>query len=299
MNEMHELAKKLLGDGTVKVVIGYESPPGEGWPDEGPRGVRPSFVTDPKDVEKLVFDSRCVHNLAAYLNPRRPHLVKLGKAAVVVKGCDARAVAGLIREGQVKREDVVLIGVRCGGVAREPSLGPSLTERDVADKCAGCPDREPKLCDHLLGTLPPEPPQGTRRTERLAALEKMTPAERWKFWSEALSHCVRCYACREICPMCFCVTCIADRNRPQWIDCSPTLRGNVAWHMTRAMHQAGRCVDCLECERACPEDIPLGLLNRHVAQVVERRFGYRASEDPTVPMPMGVYRSDDGEEFIA
>jgi ferredoxin len=98
--------------------------------------------------------------------------------------------------------------------------------------------------------------------------------------------------------MCFCVQCIADRNRPQWIDCSPTPRGNVAWHMTRALHQAGRCVDCLECERACPEGIPLGLLGRHVAQVVERRFGYRTCADPAIPSPMGMYRSEDEEEFI-
>ena len=79
---------------------------------------------------------------------------------------------------------------------------------------------------------------------------------------------------------------------------SPTTRGNVAWHLTRALHQAGRCVDCLECERACPEGLPLGLLGRHVAQVVERRFGYRASADPSVPVPLGVYRTDDEEEFI-
>ena len=98
--------------------------------------------------------------------------------------------------------------------------------------------------------------------------------------------------------MCFCVECMADRGRPQWVDCSPTPRGNLAWHMMRALHQAGRCVGCLECERACPEGIPLGLLNRHVARVVERRFGYRACDDPTVPAPMGTYRPEDQEEFI-
>ncbi len=298
MNEMRELARKLLADGTVKVVIGYESVGTPGWPEEGPRGVRPSFVTDPAQVDRLVFDSRCVQNLAAYLNPRRTHLATLGKAAVVVKGCDARAVAGLVREGQVKRESVVLIGVRCGGVVRDPRSGPGLTEDDVSDRCQGCEDREPKLADHVLGPMPPAPPVTTRRADRLAAIDKMSQAERWEFWKETLSRCVRCYACREICPMCFCVQCVADKNRPQWIDNSPTPRGNVAWHMTRALHQAGRCADCLECERACPEGIPLGLLGRHVARSVERRFGYRVSADPAVPAPMGVYRSDDEEEFI-
>ena len=298
MNELRELARSLLASGSVKVVIGYENVEAARWPEEGPRGVRPSFVTDPAEADRLVFDARCVQNLAAYLNPRRQHLVGIGKAAVVVKGCDARAVAGLVREGQLRREDVVLIGVRCGGVVRDPTLGPGLTNEDVSDRCGECEDREPKLFDHVVGALPPPPPSSTRRADALARLQKMTAAERWRFWKESLSRCVRCYACREICPMCFCVQCIADKNRPQWLDSSPTTRGNVAWHMTRALHQAGRCVDCLECERACPEGIPLGLLGRHVAQVVERRFGYRASADPTVPAPLGVYRTDDEEEFI-
>ena len=297
MKELRELARSLLASGAVKVVIGYEEIPTARWPEEGPRGVRPAFVTDPADADRLVFDARCVQNLATYLNPRRQHVVALGKAAVVVKGCDARAVAGLVREAQLRREDVVLIGVRCGGVVRDPSRG-ALSEEDVSDRCGGCEEREPKLFDHLVGALPPPPPRSTRRADALARLAKMTAAERWEFWKESLSRCVRCYACREICPMCFCVQCVADRNRPQWVDCSPTVRGNVAWHLTRALHQAGRCVDCLECERACPEGIPLGLLGRHVAQVVERRFGYRTCADPAVPAPLGVYRTDDEEGFI-
>jgi ferredoxin len=298
MTELRELARKLLADGEVKVVIGYETAGGPSWPEEGPRGVRPSFVTRPEDADRLVFDSRCVHNLASYLNPRRAHLKKLGRPAVVVKGCDARAVAGLIRECQLARADVVLIGVRCGGVVRDPKLGPELTEANVSDRCAGCTDREPTLFDHLVGPVSDPPPISSRRADQLAELRGMTPAARWAFWMESLARCVRCYACRETCPMCFCVQCVADRNRPQWIDTSPTPRGNLAWHLTRALHQAGRCVDCLECERACPEGIPLGLLGRHVAEVVQRRFGYVAGQDPGVPAPMGVYRSEDQEEFI-
>lgn len=167
MKELRELAQKLLVDGSVKVVVGYE---------EGPRGVRPIFVTEPAEAEKLIFDTRCVHNLAAYLNPRRPHIAKLGKAAVVVKGCDARAVAGLIREAQIKREDVVIVAVRCGGVVRDPAQSAELTIDNVSDRCAGCDVREPKLFDHLLGPLPPPPPKSTRREDKLAELAKMTCA---------------------------------------------------------------------------------------------------------------------------
>lgn len=289
MKELRELAQKLLVDGSVKVVVGYE---------EGPRGVRPIFVTEPAEAEKLIFDTRCVHNLAAYLNPRRPHIAKLGKAAVVVKGCDARAVAGLIREAQIKREDVVIVAVRCGGVVRDPAQSAELTIDNVSDRCAGCDVREPKLFDHLLGPLPPPPPKSTRREDKLAELAKMTCAQRWAFWSEHLDRCIRCHACREVCPMCFCVRCTADKSRPQWIEASPTSQSNRSWQMMRILHQAGRCVDCLECERACPANIPLGLLSKYVAQAVEQRFGYKSCDDPTVRAPMGVFSPDDEQEFI-
>lgn len=289
MQELRELAKKLLTDGTVKVVIGWE---------EGPRGVRPGLVTDPAQTGRLVFDARCVQNLATYLNPRRPQVAKLGKPAIVVKGCDAKAVAGLIRESQVKREDVVIIGVRCGGVVREPTEAATLTEQTVADRCGNCDCREPKLVDHLLGTLPPAPPVSTRRAQKLAELEKLAPKDRWAFWQQQLEGCIRCHACREICPLCFCSTCVADKSRPQWIETSATPRANLAWQMTRVMHLAGRCVECGECERACPSDIPIGLINRHIAQAVQERFGYRASDDPAVPAPVGAFKTDDSQEFI-
>ena len=124
MKELRELAKKLLADGAVKVVFGYE---------EGPRGVRPIMATDAAMADKLIFDARCVQNLATYLNPRRPHVVKLGKPAVVVKACDAKAVAGLIRETQVKREDVVEVTVVGNPIMHHLFLGLDPVELGRAD----------------------------------------------------------------------------------------------------------------------------------------------------------------------
>jgi ferredoxin len=298
MKELQDLARKLLTEGTVKVVIGYE---------EGPRGARAAFITAPEQAGKLIFDTRCVQNLAAYLNPRRKQIASLGKPAIVVKGCDARSVAGMLRENQITRDSVVIIAMQCGGVLENPetaSADEELTSENVSVRCAGCDVCEPKLYDHYVKAahamvkMPTEPPVNTKRTEQLAALAKMTPAERWDFWSAEFSRCIRCHACREACPMCFCVQCTADKGTPLWIDSSATPRANRAWQTMRVLHQAGRCVDCLECERACPEHIPLGLLARYVADSVERRFNYKACDDPSVVAPMGVYRTDDDEEFI-
>ena len=132
MQELRELAKKLLADGTVKVVIGYA---------EGRGGVRPIFAATPEDADKLVFDPRCVQNLATYLSPRRKHVLAVGKPAVVVKGCDAKAAAGMIREAQRKRDEFVLIGVRCGGVLGDPRTAAAISAQTVASRCPGCDGR--------------------------------------------------------------------------------------------------------------------------------------------------------------
>jgi ferredoxin len=289
MQALKDLARQLLTEKTVGLFVGYE---------QGPRSARPAFITNPNDVDRLIFDSRCVHNLAAYLSPRRSHLTSLGKKAVVVKGCDARAVAGLIREGQLKREDIVIVAVRCGGVGSDPLNSSVLDEKSVSAKCDQCDVREPKLFDHIIGDLPKAPPASSYRKDRIAALDAMSTQERWAFWSEEMQRCIRCHACREVCPMCFCERCVADKTQPQWIESSPHPRANFAWQMTRVMHLAGRCIDCGECERACPSAIPLGLLTQKVAQVVLTRYGYRASDDPSIPTPIGAFRHDDQQEFI-
>lgn len=292
MNELRELARQLLTDGTVRVIIGWE---------DARRGARPVFVTDPADVDKLIFDTRCVHNLATYLNPRRDDVANLGKIGLIVKGCDAKAVAGLLRESQLGREDIVLIGVRCGGVLEEAELPEAapLSADTVAPRCHGCDNREPTLVDHLVGEPQAEPPRPTMTIdERVAALDAKPLEERWAFWTEQFSKCVRCYACRQVCPLCVCERCVADKTRPQWIEAAPHARGNLSWNITRALHLAGRCVGCGECERFCPVGIPLTLVNRKLQEIVGERYGYTVSDDPENPAPIGDYRLDDAQEFI-
>ncbi|MGO8683513.1 MAG: 4Fe-4S dicluster domain-containing protein [Thermoleophilia bacterium] len=289
MTELQDLAQKLLAEGTVQVVIGWE---------EGRRGPRPVTITRAEDAVRLVFDTRCVHNLATYLNPRRSQVSNLGKPAIVVKGCDTKAVAGLLREAQLVRDDVVLIGVRCGGVVKDPTGPAELTLDTVAPRCAGCDIREPHLADYLIGEAQPEPPQVTSIDDRVAELDAMTPGERFEFWADEMQKCIRCYACRQVCPLCTCERCVADKSEPQWIEESPHARGNFSWHLTRALHLAGRCVGCGECERACPVGIPLTLLNRKLQHVVADSFDYVVSDDPAVASPIGAFRQDDSEDFI-
>lgn len=143
----------------------------------------------------------------------------------------------------------------------------------------------------------PAPPPAAPFRDLEALLER-APEERMAFWMAEFDRCVRCYACRQICPLCYCERCLADKNRPQAIATSPTVEGNYAWHITRAFHQAGRCVGCGECTRACPAGIPLGLLNKAVAKAALDNFGYRAGVERGGAPLIGAYRLGDKEEFI-
>ena len=115
----------------------------------------------------------------------------------------------------------MLIGVRCGGVLEENELpeAVALTPENVAPRCYGCDNREPALVDHLVGESQPEPPRPAMTIdERVAALDAQPLEERWAFWTEQFSKCVRCYACRQVCPLCVCERCVADKTQPQWIE---------------------------------------------------------------------------------
>jgi formate dehydrogenase (coenzyme F420) beta subunit len=285
-------ATKLLSEGTVAAVIGY-------LPGRRKGSAVPGIVTSPDKARELIFTPACVNNLALYLTKAKKEVSTKGKLAIVAKGCDMRALAGLMGESQLKREDVVIIGVACAGV-HGSGIGPAepLTAATIARKCRECTVHEPTGADVICGTLPPLPELTPLETEELARLEAMTPAERWAFWKEQFSRCIRCMACRSICPFCYCEQCLCDKNRPQAVDASPRPAGNMAWHIVRAMHLAGRCAGCAECERACPMDVPLNLLNRKMAQELKELYGHEAGLEAKEKGPLAEYKEEDDQSFI-
>ncbi len=277
IEQLRETCKRLLEEGKVNVVIGY----GQDTPN-GP--VHPVFVTRPDQVERLVWNDQCFHNLATYLTRR--DVKALGKPAIIVKGCDERAIVVLEQESQFKREDIYVIGVACDGVG-SPHLA----------KCAACGVHMPRFADETVGESNAQPVAD----ERFAALDTFLQKplqERLEYWMQELSRCIKCYACREVCPMCYCPRCIVDKNRPTALDTSATLKGNFAWQITRAFHQSGRCVSCGECGRVCPAGIDLSLLNLSLTRAAEEHFDYRAGMDKDTPPIIGSYALEDKENFI-
>ncbi len=285
-------AKRLLTEGSVAAVIGYKSGRRAG-------SAQPAIVTDPDKAKELIFSPACVNNLALYLTKAKKEVSKKGKLAIVAKGCDMRALAGLMGESQLKREDLVIIGVACAGV-HGSSVSPAepLTAATIARKCRECTVHQPEGADFTAGAVTTLPELSPSESEELARLEAMTPQQRWAFWKEHLSRCIRCMACRSICPFCYCEQCLCDRNRPQGVETTPRPAGNMGWHIVRAMHLAGRCAGCAECERSCPMDIPLNLLNRKMAKELKELYGHEAGLEPKEKGPLAEYKETDDQSFI-
>ncbi|HDQ03513.1 MAG TPA: hypothetical protein ENN23_02945, partial [Deltaproteobacteria bacterium] len=134
--------------------------------------------------------------------------------------------------------------------------------------------------------------------EVLAEYEAMDKEARWEFWKSQLDKCIRCYACRKACPMCYCDPCFIDQNKPRWADKAPQSPGNMMYHLTRFHHLAGRCIDCGECTRACPVDIPLYLFHKKVAKECEEMFGQAAGMNPEDKLVLVDFRVEDSDKIL-
>lgn len=266
MNSLNTRAKELLENKSVQVVIGYEA---------GPTGVaRPAFITDPAKADTLIYDERCVQNLAVYLT--KPEIKGIGKMAIVATLPVMRSIMMLISEQQISAESIVVLGISAEG---------SLL--DIADILV--------LQGYIEKSDLSNP---AKYRELLAELNKLSPEERFAYWQKELSKCIKCYACRQACPMCYCTRCTVEVNQPQWIPVQANTHGNMEWHILRAMHLAGRCISCGECGRACPVGIPCHLLTMHLADQVHNYFKVYAGTSYKISSVLSTYEPNDKESFI-
>ena len=286
LDQLRVTAANLLASNDVDLFIGYRDA-------TQPDTLAPAMLTRPDQVDTLQWGQGAVHNLAVYLSSAAKE--RAGTVGMVAKRCDVAAVEGLVREGQVNREAIRLVGVPCSGVMEDGS---------PPAKCATCTGEVDPICDVIItgGSGRVAPPtsevatEGDPRDEQVAFLESLPATDRWRFWQDQFRRCLRCYACRAACPLCYCPSCISEQHRPQWIPTTIDERANTAWNVIRATHLAGRCTGCDQCSRSCPAEIRLDLLNRKMALEVERQFG--GGLDPGERAALTEFRMEDPEGFI-
>jgi len=309
--KIREAARRLLSEKRVDVVIGFRK-------GTVPFMNEPFLVKSIDQVDQLYWDSNCGINLANYL-PKRTDRV-----AVVAKGCDSRNIVVHLLENQVKREQVYILGVPCKGMLDRRRIAAELkgkeaqlveetdqkvrvTGRDLdvtldraaflQENCSICVHPNPSLYDELLGDLVQEQ-QDVDRYSDVRRVEAMSAEERWKYFEDLTASCLRCYACRNACPLCFCPQCFVDESRPQWLGKTIDPNDTRTFHFMRAFHIAGRCTDCGACERACPVGIKVRQFNKKLEKDVKDLYGYEAGLSLDERPPLDTFKPGDPEPFI-
>jgi ferredoxin len=292
IEQIREKAKELLQTKRVDLIIGY------GRASDGVSAMS-VFISKEEDSHKLIWDSYCVYNLSNYLK-EFPGKNK----GLIAKSCDVNSIIVLLQENQLKREEVFIIGVECLGVIDEKRLGLDVKKgQDIAfaEKCKSCKSSIPLVCDYVLKDKEKKEKLTNSERDKYESIRKgeaKSIEERSRFWQEEFSKCIRCYACRQICPMCYCPKCVADQTMPAWFSKATSLEGNFSWNVTRAMHLAGRCIDCGECERACPVGIPLREINKKIEKDIKELFNYEAGSSIEQKPLFACFDKDDPAEFI-
>lgn len=306
-------ALELLSNNTVDRVLGWKR-------GEFDYDITPAVFVDEEDIKRnFVWNSFCGANFSKYLIKETAGSDK--KVLVFLKPCDTYSFNQLLTEHRFNREMVYVVGVGCNGMIdvnriKNSAEGISSIKEEqgkvivdtlydnsksfdfsevLPDRCINCKSKKHVAYDELLGD--DGEVLDSARFDEVEKIENMTPDERFEFWQGELSRCIRCNACRDVCPACTCEKCVFD-NPDSGVENKAASNSfeDKMFHIIRAFHVAGRCTDCGECSRVCPQHIPLHLLNRKFIKDIDNFYGdYQAGAEVGSRAPIVNYTTEDIE----
>jgi ferredoxin len=308
---IRKTARRLLEEDQVDVFIGYKK-------GAVPMTNEPVLISSPEQADILYWDSHCAMNLCNYLTGRKD------RVGIVATGCNSRNIVTHIVENQIKRDQVYIVGIPCSGMIDKRAVSRKLKQRELLEfseqghtftvngldfeetfdkqdflqtNCKVCAHRNPVIFDEMVAD-----PVGEQAPENVyndvEKIEKMDPEKKWGFFNRLTERCIRCYACRNACPLCYCPTCFVDESTPQWVGKSIDPVDTLTFHILRAYHCAGRCTDCGACERACPMDIQVRQFTKKLNKDALDLFSWEAGLNMDQRPPLDVYQQDDYDEFV-
>ena len=245
IEEVKSKVKELLTSKQIKGFIGLVEKNGH---------IGPHLFTTEEELEDLNLGEREQPGDSRY--PLDKILITLSRKypeetfGILVRGCDERGLHALHVWNQIDLNKVVPVGINC--------------PQKLADKCECF---QPYTNTEGIGEK-----ANPVSFKSVDSVEEMDFSDRLKYWYKEFAKCVKCFGCRDICPMCFCNECSLENQ--QLIQTYNLPPENPIFHLTRAVHMAGRCIDCGLCEEACPADIPLRTLYKKVGEIMEQDFGY-------------------------
>lgn len=309
--KIRETANKLLKDGKVDVFIGYKK-------GTIPMTNKPVLINDPDNVDLLHWDSNCGLNLCNYLTKRTDRI------GIVANGCNSRSIITHITENQIKREQLYIVGIPCTGMIDHRAVMRAVKQKEIIEiqengdkfvvkgkgfeesfeksdflqtNCAACTHRNPVEYDEMISD-PVEEQEAADKYRDVEKIEDMVPEKKWGFFTDLLKKCIRCYSCRNACPLCYCPICFVDESMPQWVGKSVDSTDTMTFHILRAYHCAGRCTDCGACERVCPVGIPMRQFTKKLNKDAYDLFSWEAGLSLDQRPLLDVFRPDDYDDFI-
>jgi len=258
IDKIQKLAEKWLKDKKVDAIFGLKDA----------EHVAPHMFTDADELALTISPKIPICYTCRPENSNILHMIQKKypdkKIGVVARGCDERALIELAKRDQVDLERIKILGVACS--------------KEQAEECR-CSTPYPK--NPIVGEKVEGVP--VSGDEKIQDLLKMSISERRAFWEYELSKCIKCYGCRNVCPMCFCEDCKMEQEL--WAK-TGTLPPELMFLFIRFYHISERCIECAECENACPMDIPLLTIFRLLRQDMKNLFDYEAGSDVGEESPL-------------